>query len=95
MTALSQIEAYITKLHQRLRFFGTSRGVAASALCALLLTLILTWIGNQYRFASGLIWPFRLCLVRRHYHCCDLRPGKAAFANESAQHGKACRSPCA
>jgi hypothetical protein len=62
MTALHQMEAYLANLAQRLRFFGTSRGLASAALTALLLTLILTWIGNQYRFAAGVVWPLRLCL---------------------------------
>jgi hypothetical protein len=62
MTALHQIEAYLSNLHKRLRFFGSARGAAACALCALLLTLILTWVGNQYRFAAGIVWPLRLCL---------------------------------
>jgi hypothetical protein len=56
------MEAYLSRLDQRLRLFGTARGLAASAFAALALTLILTWIGNEYRFAAGLILPLRLCL---------------------------------
>jgi len=62
MTAIQQMEAYLESLGKRLRFFGGARGAAAGAVFALLLTLALTWIGNQYRFAAGLVWPLRLCL---------------------------------
>lgn len=62
MIALHRLEAYLAKLHGRLRLFTTWRGVAASILCALALTLILTWIGNRYRFASGMVLPLRSIL---------------------------------
>jgi hypothetical protein len=62
MTALQHLEFYLAKLDGRLRLFATSRGLAATSLCALFLTLILTSIGNHYRFASGIVLPLRLVL---------------------------------
>ena len=62
MTALHRLEDYLAAVHSRLRFFAAWRGLAVSTVCALILTLILTWIGNQYRFASGVVLPLRLVL---------------------------------
>ena len=62
MTALQHLESYLAKLDGRLRLFAASRGLAASTLCALFLTLVLAIIGNHYRFASGIILPLRVLL---------------------------------
>ena len=44
------------------RFLAASRGAAVTALAALLLTLLLVWIANQYRFVEDVVWPLRLFL---------------------------------
>jgi hypothetical protein len=62
MTALQHLEAYLATLDRRLRLFAAWRGLAASAVCALFLTLLLAYIGNRYRFASGILLPFRIVL---------------------------------
>ncbi len=62
MTAIVQLDDYLRRVEARLRFFAASRGAAITALTALLLTVLLVWIGNQYRFAEDVIWPLRLLL---------------------------------
>ena len=63
MRALQQVDAYLQSINQRFRLFRISRGSAAVAIFALLLTLVLVSIGDHYRFAAGLITPLRFCLI--------------------------------
>lgn len=62
MTALGQLHGYLRRLEWRLRFFAASRGLAVTAGCALLLTLLFVYIGNVYEFASGVVTPLRVTL---------------------------------
>ncbi len=62
MTAIGQLDDYLRRVESRLRLFAASRGAAVTAGAALLLTLLLVWIGNQYRFAENVVFPLRLIL---------------------------------
>jgi len=62
MTALQELNAYLARLEMRFRLFIASRGAAAVAGFALTLTIFLVWIGNRYRFASGVVLPLRVLL---------------------------------
>ncbi len=62
MTAIVQLDDYLRRVEQRLRFLTASRGAAVTALAALLLTLVIVWISNQYRFVENVVWPLRLLL---------------------------------
>ncbi len=62
MTAIVQLDDYLRRVESRLRFLAASRGVAVTALSALLLTLLIVWISNQYRFVQDVVWPLRLLL---------------------------------
>jgi hypothetical protein len=63
MTALQQLNAYLKDLERRLRILAASKGAAVSAACALVLTVVLVWIGNRYKFDAGLVLPFRVLLM--------------------------------
>ncbi len=60
MTALQQLEIRISQIERRVRMLVSSRGMAAFSISALVLTLVLVYIANQYRFANVL--PFRIAL---------------------------------
>ena len=62
MTAIGQLDDYLRRVESRLRLFAASRGAAVTAGAALLLTVLLVWIGNQYRFAENVVLPLRLLL---------------------------------
>lgn len=62
MTALHQLESYLKRLENRLRLQASAKGFAASAGCALVLTLALVFIANRYRFADGTVLPLRVLL---------------------------------
>ena len=62
MTAIVQLDDYLRRVESRLRFLAASRGAAVTAAAALLLTLLLVWISNQYRFVQDVVWPLRLLL---------------------------------
>src|SRR5580698_5701007 len=62
MTAIVQLDDYLRRVESRLRFLAASRSAAVTAAIALVLTLLLVWIGNQYRFAQEVVWPLRLLL---------------------------------
>ncbi|MBV9501704.1 MAG: hypothetical protein JO138_20225 [Acidobacteriaceae bacterium] len=62
MTALDQVNAYLRGLELRLRLFAASRGAAIIAALALVLTIVLVWIGNRYEFAAHIISPLRILL---------------------------------
>src|SRR3954447_22648955 len=62
MTALEQLNAYMRKLELRLRLFAASRGSALITSLALILTVVLVWIGNKYQFAPHVVLPLRLLL---------------------------------
>ena len=62
MTAIVQLDDYLRRVESRLRFMAASRGAAVTAAVALLLTLLLVWIANQYRFAQDVVWPLRVLL---------------------------------
>ncbi len=62
MTALQQLDAYIQQVDRRLKTFGAARGSAIGVGSALILTVVLSWLGNRMRFAEGVVWPLRLCL---------------------------------
>jgi hypothetical protein len=62
MTAIGQLDDYLRRVESRLRLFAASRGAALTAGGALALTLLLVWIGNQYRFAENVVFPLRLVL---------------------------------
>jgi hypothetical protein len=63
MTAIAQLDDYLRRVESRLRLFAASRGAAVTAGAALGLTLLLVWIGNQYRFAQDVVLPLRLLLL--------------------------------
>ncbi|MDQ2775853.1 MAG: hypothetical protein M3Y57_13200 [Acidobacteriota bacterium] len=63
MTALQQLDAYLKDLERRLRILAASKGAAVSAACALVLTVVLVWIANRYKFDGGLVLPFRVLLM--------------------------------
>ncbi len=62
MTAIGQLDDYLRRVESRLRLFAASRGAAVTVGAALALTLLLVWIGNQYRFAENVVAPLRLLL---------------------------------
>jgi hypothetical protein len=62
MTAIVQLDDYLRRVEARLRLFAASRGAAVTAGSALVLTLLLVWIGNQYRFAENVVLPLRVLL---------------------------------
>ena len=62
MTALEHLQGYLRGLTWRLRFFAASRGLAITAACALLLTLLFVYIGNRFEFAGGVVLPLRIVL---------------------------------
>lgn len=62
MTALNQVNAYLRHVEMRLRLFAAARGAAVVATVALLLTLLLVWIGNHYEFAQRVVLPLRVLL---------------------------------
>jgi hypothetical protein len=62
MTAIVQLDDYLRRVESRLRFLAASRGAAVTALAALVLTLLIVWISNQYRFVQDVVWPLRLLL---------------------------------
>ncbi|MBV8896249.1 MAG: hypothetical protein JO051_07045, partial [Acidobacteriaceae bacterium] len=62
MTALEQLNAYLRRLELRLRLLAASKGAAYVAGVALLLTLLLVWIGNRYEFAQHVVLPLRILL---------------------------------
>jgi hypothetical protein len=62
MTALEQLNEYLRSLEQKLRIFAASRGAAIVATLSLALTIILVSVGNHYRFATGIVLPFRVLL---------------------------------
>jgi len=62
MTAIRQLDDYLRRVEARLRLFAASRGAAVTAGAALVLTLLLVWIGNQYRFAESVVLPLRILL---------------------------------
>jgi hypothetical protein len=62
MTAIVQLDDYLRRVESRLRFLAASRGAAVTTAAALVLTLLLVWIGNQYRFVQDVVWPLRLLL---------------------------------
>jgi hypothetical protein len=62
MTALQEFEKYLQALEQRFRLTVTSRGVAASIGCALVLTVFLSWFANLHKFAENIILPARILL---------------------------------
>ena len=62
MTALNQVNAYLRHVELRLRLFAAARGAAMVAAVALILTLLLVWIGNRYEFAQHVVLPLRVLL---------------------------------
>ena len=62
MTALEHLHGYLRGLTWRLRFFAASRGLALTAACALLLTLLFVYIGNRFEFAGNIVLPLRIVL---------------------------------
>jgi hypothetical protein len=62
MTAIVQLDDYLRRVESRLRFFAASRGAAITTAAALILTLLLVWIGNEYRFVQDVVWPLRVLL---------------------------------
>ncbi|MCU1291625.1 MAG: hypothetical protein JWP08_475 [Bryobacterales bacterium] len=62
MTALQRVDEYLRRLELRLRLFALARGAAIAVASALLLTVVLVWIGNERRFASEIVLPLRVLL---------------------------------
>ena len=74
MTALERMNTYLARLELRFRLLLASRGAALTAGCALILTLLLVWVGNRFEFARirG-VW----ILIR---HLARLTPRSCAFS---------------
>jgi len=62
MTALNQLNDYLRRLELRVRLFAAARGTAVIAAAALILTLVLIWVGNRYEFAQQVVFPLRILL---------------------------------
>ncbi|MBV8573200.1 MAG: hypothetical protein JO319_21470 [Acidobacteriaceae bacterium] len=62
MTALERMNTYLARLELRFRLLLASRGAALTAGCALILTLLLVWVGNRFEFAPGVMLISR-CLL--------------------------------
>jgi hypothetical protein len=62
MTALEKINAYLRRLELRFRLLLTLRGMAITGVSALLLTIMLVWIGNRFEFADKVMPPLRWML---------------------------------
>jgi hypothetical protein len=62
MTAIVQLDDYLRRVEMRLRILAASCGAAVTAGGALLLTLLLVWIANRFRFAQDVVLPLRLLL---------------------------------
>ena len=62
MTALQQLERYLSDQQRRFRLSALCRGLGISAASALVLTLALTWFANLHRFAAAVVLPLRLLL---------------------------------
>jgi hypothetical protein len=62
MTALEQLNDYLRRFEARVRWLAAARGTAISAATALLLTVLLVWIADHFRFAQNVVLPLRLLL---------------------------------
>jgi organic radical activating enzyme len=62
MKATEQLNAYLKSIEARVRLLMVSRGAAVLALSALVLTLLLSWIGDRLAFASQAVLPLRIVL---------------------------------
>lgn len=62
MTSLDRVRHYVQQVQARIRWFTLSRGVAFTVTSALLLTVILAFIGNRFAFADSTVTPLRLIL---------------------------------
>ena len=57
MTALEQLNAYFRTLERRFRLLVLSRGAALTAAAALVLTVVLAWIGDRFAFGERAVLP--------------------------------------
>ena len=62
MTALEQLNDYLRRFESRLRWLAASRGAAITGPLALVLTVLLVWIADHYRFAQNVVLPLRVLL---------------------------------
>ena len=62
MRALDELNVYLKRLELRMRLFATSRGLAATALVALGLTVFLAYVSNRYQFAEHVVLTSRILL---------------------------------
>ncbi len=62
MTALEQLNRYLRQLELRMRLFAVSRGAAIVAVTAVVLTIVLVWISNQFAFSGRVVTPSRVLL---------------------------------
>ena len=62
MNALDQLNGYLRSIERRLRLFAVSRGAAIVTAVALLVTLLLVVITNQYAFSEPSLLVARIVL---------------------------------
>jgi len=62
MRALDELNVYLKRLELRMRLFATSRGLAATASVALVLTVLLVYVNNRYQFAEPVVLTSRILL---------------------------------
>src|SRR5271165_3798856 len=62
MNALDQLNTYLRSIEKRLRFFAVSRGAAIVTAVALLVTVLLVLITNQFAFSEGSLLIARFVL---------------------------------
>ena len=62
MTAREQLNAYFGTLERRFRLLVVSRGTAFAAAAALLLTVVLAWVGDRFAFSGRAVLPLRILL---------------------------------
>jgi len=62
MTAREQLNAYFGTLERRFRLLVVSRGTALTAAAALLLTVVLAWVGDLVAFSGRAVLPLRILL---------------------------------
>jgi len=105
MNAIDQLNAYLHGIERRLRLMALSRGAAITAVCALLVTVLLVLITNSFAFSpTSLLWArillflslavaivFGLVMPLLRMN----RRSAASAAHGSAQSGNPARRPSA
>ena len=62
MTPSARLQEYLHRVRSRLRMTTASRGFGATALTALLLTILCVFIANQFAFSDGSVVSTRTLL---------------------------------